>query len=363
MKVVRTFYPVGQGAFYSEAFLEDHINRGLVVYDCGTLYSQALLLSAIDELTKKRRKKIDILFISHFHYDHISQVPFLLKNLQVGIVVLPVVSREIIVDAYLNNYISSRSINSQTLGFIEGFVTRGDRYGDTRIVRVRRINEDEQIKVDVEQPTLYDELIANESSGDIKISSNGSIRFNEWEYIPCNYPNNSAYKLVRILQEFYPALLDALLRQEWGAVRHILASIPFEDIETMYNSVYNDDNEESMIVLSKPLGKCKQTSAYCLYTGDSPFRDKRRYDFVKWFYSKHWNNIGTVQVPHHGADADNIVFQYDLPRTCVACYGTNNRFGHPGRLALINMALSKSWIRLVNEDRKTVFYQELVTDD
>ena len=35
MKVKRTFHPVGQGAFYTETFL-DQKGGQVVVYDCGT---------------------------------------------------------------------------------------------------------------------------------------------------------------------------------------------------------------------------------------------------------------------------------------------------------------------------------------
>lgn len=69
--IERIFHTVGQGAFYSEK----HENFN-IVYDCGTEWKNRAD-KTIDKTIKQSFKKddeIDILFISHFDYDHVSKI-------------------------------------------------------------------------------------------------------------------------------------------------------------------------------------------------------------------------------------------------------------------------------------------------
>jgi Cft2 family RNA processing exonuclease len=73
-QVVRTFHPIGQGAFYTER--HESFN---VVYDCGAMplsnNSKSIVSSAFS-----KNDDIDILFISHFDYDHVSAISMLVKS-------------------------------------------------------------------------------------------------------------------------------------------------------------------------------------------------------------------------------------------------------------------------------------------
>ena len=73
----RIFHPIGHGAFYTERFYENGNDDPLfaAVYDCGSFsYGQ---LKEIIDTTFKEGDKINLLFISHFHFDHISMVQHL----------------------------------------------------------------------------------------------------------------------------------------------------------------------------------------------------------------------------------------------------------------------------------------------
>lgn len=79
MKIMRTFHPVGQGAFYSER----HENFN-IVYDCGTQYKPRPS-KGIERTVKTafgKDEEIDILFISHFDYDHVGHISTLRDSLQ-----------------------------------------------------------------------------------------------------------------------------------------------------------------------------------------------------------------------------------------------------------------------------------------
>jgi len=80
--MIRTFNAVGQGAFYTEK----SGNGFTTVYDCGGQNKKF-----VEEKIKKtflKDGKIGILFISHFHSDHINGVEFLLTHCNIDKVVL-----------------------------------------------------------------------------------------------------------------------------------------------------------------------------------------------------------------------------------------------------------------------------------
>ena len=77
--VIRSFLPVGQGAFYKETFYSDGLDKPIsIVYDCGSS-------TGLDYIEKNIKnnfdKKDDIkaVFISHFDEDHINGLEWLLR--------------------------------------------------------------------------------------------------------------------------------------------------------------------------------------------------------------------------------------------------------------------------------------------
>ena len=83
------FNGVGQGLFYSASICDSHGRVFNFVYDCGTFYDKDKKL-----LNKKicncfSGDTIDALFISHFHKDHISGIPELIKRYKIKYVFLP----------------------------------------------------------------------------------------------------------------------------------------------------------------------------------------------------------------------------------------------------------------------------------
>ncbi len=356
-KMRRTFHPVGQGAFYTETFILGSDQYHTVVYDCGVSGDTASINTCLESLGKTYGNNIDIVFISHFHADHISHIPILLEKFNVKAIVLPDVTPEVAVDAFMNNYIASgRGNNAFDTHLIDRLLSSESGIDGTKVIQVDQLGiEGDNI---VGNNNILD---CNEGNLDnrpaySKISSDTIIRLFGWEYILCNYPCAHASKLVDEMRKSFPTLLEVLMRREWVEARALLNTITFDKIAQLYKECFrNDENEESMTVLSRPINDYFKPSACCLYTGDSPFRTKRRLNYVKTYYNNHWDKIGTMQAPHHGADADNPSELHDKYRTCVACYGTKNTYGHPGKQALINMAKAKCNIRLVTEELTSGF--------
>lgn len=55
----------------------------------------------ISYLTERKVKKIDLLVLTHFHYDHTSHAMDVIRNFDIGTVLLPSLSQENIPDSYL----------------------------------------------------------------------------------------------------------------------------------------------------------------------------------------------------------------------------------------------------------------------
>ena len=66
--IERIFHPIGQGAFYTEK----HENFN-IVYDCGN-WKNTNVASKVVKQAFSKGEDINILFISHFDYDHINKI-------------------------------------------------------------------------------------------------------------------------------------------------------------------------------------------------------------------------------------------------------------------------------------------------
>ncbi|MEB3825687.1 MAG: MBL fold metallo-hydrolase [Desulfurococcales archaeon] len=84
---------MGQGLFSTLDLTNNHSYQSFsAIYDCGS-ENKASLKTKINNYKKQlKNNKIDILFISHLHYDHTSGLPILLKNVSVEVAVLPYIN-------------------------------------------------------------------------------------------------------------------------------------------------------------------------------------------------------------------------------------------------------------------------------
>ncbi|KDE69075.1 hypothetical protein FUSO7_12190 [Fusobacterium necrophorum BFTR-2] len=145
MKMNRIFVPVGQGAFYIEDFTE-----GVVIYDCGSsTKTDKEIANIIDSYFKK--KVVYAIFISHFHQDHISGIPHILKNYEVKNIFFPLMreNEKIIMQSY-------HLVNKGKQGdFIFKFI-------ENPLETIREIVGDSKI------PILYEVLEEIEDESEIK---------------------------------------------------------------------------------------------------------------------------------------------------------------------------------------------------
>ncbi len=80
-----SFFKAGQGSFYGGRIRSDFNKVYTVVYDCGTSSRNHYLNEEIDffKIQGAKCNVIDLLFISHLDYDHVSGLKRLLKEFNV----------------------------------------------------------------------------------------------------------------------------------------------------------------------------------------------------------------------------------------------------------------------------------------
>lgn len=104
MSFSRTFHPVGQGAFYTEQHYVDS-SVLTVVYDCGLLTPKKEQFRRKVATALPPGSVIDLLFLSHFHADHVNGLDELKKRYVIRTVVLPKLTEEARTLVKLENYV------------------------------------------------------------------------------------------------------------------------------------------------------------------------------------------------------------------------------------------------------------------
>ena len=385
MKVIRTFHPVGQGAFYSERFYEDgrHEAKYNIVYDCGTSWGSIVKAKKVVTQAFNKEDVIDYLFISHLDYDHISLVLTLINQVRyVRRIVLPLVQIDDIDAGIALNRISNHDDTVEFLQMISDFV---HGVGDNRLAQ---------------NDTMFFFVGENEEKGlpNAQLWGNGESKYVdrelEWELIPYNIKlqdrkeelimelNKLLHddKLMKKLDEYSSTLpssgaglYDQLKEPEF--VKKVIASKELKNaIKLAYEKVTGGVNANSLLLYSGPASldsgyKVRYCSDYgaffryrrpgCLYTGDA------NCELPEWMtqqkFNRVWESIGTIQLPHHGSlasfdiDANPINRFYVFPVSC----GNTNSYGHPSGKVLAYLMANNCMPRIVTESESTIYMQQI----
>lgn len=367
MRIIRTFHPIGQGAFYSERFYEAQ-KAFNVVYDCGVKNvsnrHKRIVRQAFTE-----EDVINYLFISHLDDDHISLVTTLWDSVRnVRNVVLPYISPENVV---------IHKILSKSLGLVEIFdfwsrvhsILNGNSDTDTNIMFVYSDEEGAEQYINKSRNFLS-------SGAHLTICS-------DWVFIPYNRHIKRKKELEDNLNDLIQNVDFQKALGQIGVtidtvedLKNKITKAEFADLlssqaireylKGAYKYITGTINQNSLLVYSGPstdnssyrmdrhaicpfeikayheLRLCRyclsspffRKRVACLYTGDSDF-DMNRYEQE---LQKLWNNVSTIQLPHHGSYAS---FQFDKNKNefdkgyvfPVSC-GETNPYGHPSAKVL-----------------------------
>ncbi len=170
IRLDRTFWPVGHGAFYTERFYDHKDGRIFTaIYDCGsgrrwgrTLNgsndaSPKVVRQMIEDFIPTQKdpngnivKDIDVAFVSHLHVDHINGLPSLLPRIKK--MVLPQLSKCRLLEAFLYNAIPEE-------------VRTGE-------LSVEAIEDERQVDVESEVQTFVLRLARGEVESTVQVVTN-----------------------------------------------------------------------------------------------------------------------------------------------------------------------------------------------
>lgn len=381
MKVVRTFHPVGQGAFYSERFY-DMVNpqaKFNIVYDCGTSWGTITKAKKVVDLAFDKNDTIDYLFISHLDYDHISLVNTLMEsvNKKVRNIVLPLVYRDEVRIGISLNYIANYQETEKFLRWILNRIDGNNNGTDTRIVFIRNNDDIVNITAEWEKMMLQIEgskpdwvLIPHNISASSRrmelldslnrLLSHADIK-REFEEMGLQIANNGEEFLHLLLDEGYVARIinnKKLRKAIKSAYEKVTGGVNVNSL-LLYSGPAKDDSEYfSYMMFQDTFKRLIPRRAGCLYTGDSDC------DIDGWrngIYSDVWRNIGTIQLPHHGSlksfdvNKNHINRRYYFPMSC----GSTNSYGHPSGKVLAYLQTRDGLPLIVTEAVNTVRMQEI----
>lgn len=411
--VSRTFHPIGQGAFYTEILA---VGKKIftVVYDCGannsnnppkTLVSEVKNSFPEDQYDNDGKVKIDILFLSHYHNDHING----LSLLNPKYVVCPYISDdEILMFETLNT--SEKVWNTQAMRNPSAF------FGSTTtIVRVNETDSEESYQRTYNEIEPLDiERISNDigSGTIIDTGLKGKEGKINWCYIPYNYHyrwwlTDFKNKLSSEKLDFDKLKADPtnyidsnkaeirkicdVFKEKTNGQSLILYSGPYVDLKSavILESSANLWNYNRLIKAMRNYGidsiyQLREICDHLLnknwkYTGypySILYRNRIHHPAVIYFgditikeiliqsltriLSSVMKFVGTIQVPHHGSDRSFdscILYNYanmkkelypDYSLLYVICAGKNSK-SHPGRNTVATLTKSNQHHAVVKD--------------
>lgn len=358
--MLRSFLPVGQGAFYREVFnLKD--GRHTIIYDCGSLTAKSIVEQQIkDEF--EEGEVIDAVFISHLDEDHINGLPFLIKYCKVYNLFFPLVTTKD--KAYLKlKALLSVDKDHFLCKFIENPLDAINSLGvddAPMLYPVRTVGGDNWNNVD----TGYI------SSGENVAKKLTSV-FNEgvnWELIPFNFRQKERIeKFKKAIVEIFGCDTDPDSIE--NKIRDLIDKYPNDKdkIKRAYGKVNKNLNTNTMTLFSGTKDSCvKQYYAMpnchfcgyclpikengCLYMGDYGASGSQKWKDLRDAYNEYWKYIGGVQIPHHGSRHNYNNEIAKLNAINIISAGCKNSYRHPHSSVIKDLILNDCLIHVVTEN-------------
>lgn len=327
-RMLRSFLPVGHGAFYCEQFKIDGYDEKInIVYDCGA--KKKTLVQQYIKQNFDQGETIHALFISHLHDDHINGVPELLKYCNVKKIFFPLLSDEMkLVTAIYNaagedknNFSASFAWNPEET--LERLVLHdkpilyrievGSMEGEEGLGNIVEPQEDEKYGRNISSGCDVVELVRH------SLSSTGTQSM-DWVFIPYNYECEDRKNLLlsELAMQFKKTMTVEELEDIWKRGN----KAEFDKIKKAYEKVAPSHNPYTMTLYSGPQNDASIRIVHpryiewkyrcifeygwdwipgCLYTGDYDAKDKKMWNGLRQGYKKYWSSISCVQIPHHGS--------------------------------------------------------------
>lgn len=362
MTLLRTFHPIGQGAFYTERHDFDG-KEYTVVYDCGSTTLTKTKLEKKIKSTFPKKHQIDILFISHFHADHINGIEILNKHCKIKKVVVPLIDDDAKTLLKVANLIDSNYSDARLIDNPSDFFG-----GEIPIISISRTEVNPTTDgIELENPT--DISAINDSATYPSGTVFKPFESVDWFFIPFNYQHDERKK------QFEDALKNySLTLADIDTINKVYKNK--DDIIKAYKDVDGDLNKNSMILFS---GKKADDQIYCfehyhhfyfhryfhlsfrsgcLYMGDIDLKEPNIVTDITGRLRPVISSIGTLQIPHHGSlhNFATPILQSEI-RCAIISYGTTNTYGHPSDRVIGDLIGNKIYPHLVTEEQHSLVTQ------
>lgn len=388
----RNFIPIGQGAFYLEQFFISGKTIN-VIYDCGSDTDISILKKEINSNLRKE-DEIFLLFISHFHSDHITGLEYLLKNYKIKNIIAPYTSKK---DKYLESLIYLCSSSAHTKDdFIYRFINDPNE-------AILETSESNSYSINIFSVLPYGEEQSDITNDKTKLISSGNnilekniipdeyLSSYAWEYVPFCFKNkersNTFYDQLQInlsvcSSKYISMSLEELVKN-WenkevqNAVKEAYKKVS-SDLNltslTLFSGAKNDIIKQTLIsdtshkgcvcikepcdcfyecdyntksaIYCRALNNihkdrvCINKPCGCLYTGDYNAKGPTYWNSLEIAYKDYINYIGCIQIPHHGSNYNYNSEFAKFNAFYIISAGIHNKHRHPSRY-VINHLLSQ----------------------
>lgn len=387
--------PVGQGFFhfaefwYSPDHERDVTNVGrdtsnfTYVYDCGSTkrYSGELIREICALKRRIMPKPLTVLFVSHFHYDHISGIQELLKDLKVNTVVMPLVEDVERLIVYAKSISQpdrgENEIGDATFEKYQEFIADPvemirNQSKNSRIILVENASEDDVSADGVPRRDDDGEDLKDDGDRDLlwwrSFRGNGETQWKpvgeefgslecireklpfgfqvgaktsfQWLLLPFVDP---IFKKSKNREEFVIALskclniekqqTEAMIRSKEDRLK--LLKSHSDCLKTTYKTISKDLNLTTLSLFSGPSSSiglwshvvrgcrwdhccgCPVDKVAWLGTGDANLKCDRARSSFLKYFGSRLSNVLTMTLPHHGSENS---FHPDLLNRVQPCY-------------------------------------------
>jgi hypothetical protein len=372
----RYFYPVGHGLCCRESFISDNGKEFNLVYDCGSLFSyrerypRKFISRRIEQYFKD--VKIDVLYISHFHKDHINLLSYIEKSKGCSIknIVLPYLTKEDLLLTVIDKQVAADKRTKQLLLKATG---DAEDSGETKYYLIPSFfsdkEEGDKEKIDVIEDN---ENIIHNGKNILEIIP-GSSSFHSkilefWNFLPYNNTKEQGGSV-------YNILINELKTHNINPdnVKDIVNNM--DKIREIYDSLWKSDkikkitlNEQSTLLMSLPevtsMKSCHvQNKKYiseekilgCLYFGDYPAKETPLPEKIEELIAAFLPCFGTIQIPHHGARNGELPKYCYYDKKCVVSCKLDDK-NHPNKEIVYRIISNGGILVEVKED--TGYFQE-----
>lgn len=341
--LTRAIHPVGQGAFYSEIFSARKKKRFTAVYDCGSNDKEYLKTNI------EKFGTVDLVFISHFHNDHINGIKELQQNAN-PLIIIPGISHYAFVIDLIYNYLHTGDKRCDSISFMFDCLpalssVKSNSNNQNQIILSKNSNYGASTKV------VQDGVVSIGIPGPADDSGDSLL----WRYDAYfhEYDKEKEKELIHKLSERISILTEEISDDFKDEVwyRNLiegLSDLDLDDIKEVFTSVYKESpNRYSMLVHSYPVDKRKKNMD-CLYTGDITITESVKNTIIN--VNPHY-----IQVPHHGSKHNFAESIYNKPQIAFISVGRENTYGHPGRETLIGLIQKCKAVHIITENEESKY--------